>query len=649
MATAREAIGVQARLKDDFTRPLRGVSRSIGTFTKGALGGFGRLIKAATSFRGLIIGIGSAYVIRSLSRLVTETAKLGDQFQKLAIRTGTSTEFLSEMKFAAEQSGVGFESLSKAITRGQRALGDYTLFGLKEAKDSFAALGPEVVAAVEAGEQFEDILPKIATALSQVASDSEKATLAQKLFGRAGAELLPLFEDGARGIEKLREEARELGLGWDRLSSDQAAEFNDALNRMEKSFEALKNQIVIGMFPALTDLFNAVTEFLRDHKGDIIEFFRTDIPDAISSMVGSADKIEHFFNKIQLMALETQSLVMRALSPLGAFSRTPPVGQPLLGIRPEHYTNVEKRIEAIAGRQAQLESDINSRAKIADFLADQESDWARDERLREEERARKEIHRAFDDMDASHKRRREGAIDAGYPTGLPTIPQWAIREAQEQRRMDEQEKRIDQFIDRFKDIYSPLTQTLDLIWSTSEAFATGLAGSLIETIKNVNNAGEAFEEFGKALVDMFARMAMESGIRQLIGLGIGAIGSIGSAAATPTAAGRTRDSPPQFSYPQLQKRQHGGVLPPGMNMLTMMHSGAHGEAYIPLEQGGRVPVEWAGGGGGGGTQVLVVNAMDSRDVHRFFVEGMQANPKLVSGVVAKAFQNSRSYRGQMYG
>ena len=52
----------------------------------------------------------------------------------------------------------------------------------------------------------------LANALAGVENASEKAALAQKVFGKAGTELLPLFAEGEAGMAALREQAQSLGI-----------------------------------------------------------------------------------------------------------------------------------------------------------------------------------------------------------------------------------------------------------------------------------------------------------------------------------------------------------------------------------------------------------------------------------------------------
>ena len=55
-------------------------------------------------------------------------------------------------------------------------------------------------------------MKKIADKFAVMKDGSEKTALALDLFGRAGAKLIPMLNEGSAGISELQEEARALGI-----------------------------------------------------------------------------------------------------------------------------------------------------------------------------------------------------------------------------------------------------------------------------------------------------------------------------------------------------------------------------------------------------------------------------------------------------
>jgi len=73
----------------------------------------------AKSMRGAFLAVGAAgaAVTGAIALSIKSFAQAGDEIQKMALRTGLTTESLSELKFALEQSGSNIEGFEKGIRR----------------------------------------------------------------------------------------------------------------------------------------------------------------------------------------------------------------------------------------------------------------------------------------------------------------------------------------------------------------------------------------------------------------------------------------------------------------------------------------------------------------------------------------------------
>ncbi len=217
------------------------------------------LKRVSKQMRGVALGMVAigAGIVAALAKSVKDFAELGDQMQKMALRTGFSTEALSELKFAAEISGASLETLEKAVKRMSAAIVDADN-GLLETKRAFDELG------LSAAEMLkmtpEEQFFAIAGAIGELESATIRAATAQDIFGRAGTQLLPLIDQGAAGIKALREEARELGIVFGQEAADAAANFNDALTRLQGAVEGIKITIGTELAPILTELIDDFTE-----------------------------------------------------------------------------------------------------------------------------------------------------------------------------------------------------------------------------------------------------------------------------------------------------------------------------------------------------------------------------------------------------
>lgn len=253
---------VELGVSDRLTAGLRAAQRRLQAFGAGV-----------RSIGTRIAAIGTAGLV-PLAASVRTFASAGDVLDKMSQRTGISVEALSELGFAAEQSGADLQVLEKGVRTLQRSINDAER-GLSTAEDALSDLGltAEQLRGITPEEQFK----LVAEALSRIEDPSKRAALAMQLLGRAGTQLLPLMQSGARGIEELQEQARSLGLTVSTETAKEAALLNDTLNIL---WRVLKQGVfVIGsaLAPTVIDLTNAVvravvtaTQWVRENKALVV-------------------------------------------------------------------------------------------------------------------------------------------------------------------------------------------------------------------------------------------------------------------------------------------------------------------------------------------------------------------------------------------
>lgn len=214
--------------------------------------------KSMSLLGGKVVGLGVAGIAPLLA-MAKGFSDVGDAVQKMSIRTGLSTEAVSELGFAAEQSGSDLPILEKGIIGMQKAIDDARA-GSGPAADALERLG--LTAEQMLGMSTEEQLKTLSQAISEVANPTLKATTAMDLFGKSGQKLIPLLEEGRGGIQALQDEAKGLGLSISQEEADSAAELNDALNRLTRSLKAIP--IVIGgaVAPTLTSLLAPMTKIV---------------------------------------------------------------------------------------------------------------------------------------------------------------------------------------------------------------------------------------------------------------------------------------------------------------------------------------------------------------------------------------------------
>ncbi|MFA5635277.1 MAG: hypothetical protein WC977_05165 [Anaerovoracaceae bacterium] len=215
--------------------------------------------------------VASTVVVGAFAACTHAAAQYGDELAKTADKTGMAVEELAALRYAAEQSGVGFDQMRLGLSRMQRAAFD-AAHGMKEQADTFALLGVSVQDASGGMRSGQEIFRDVAESIAAMDDPTAQAALAMRVFGRSGAELLPLLKKGGEGIDELMQRAEALGLVMSEEAARDAERFNDAINDLKLSAKGVTVAIGEAMFGTaeyaekLAVAVGGVSKWIREHK-----------------------------------------------------------------------------------------------------------------------------------------------------------------------------------------------------------------------------------------------------------------------------------------------------------------------------------------------------------------------------------------------
>lgn len=172
-------------------------------------------------------------------------ADLVDELGKMSQKVGISIERLSGLKYAAELNNVSLGELGQ---------------GLKQ-------LSKFMVENKVVGVGVEEQLLRIADEFARTTDDEYKTAAAMKYFGKAGADLIPLLNQGRAGIEELRKEAAKLGIVFTSEAAKAAEEFNDNLTRLKASAQGLQVELAGPLVEALNKAAKAMLDAKKNGDG----------------------------------------------------------------------------------------------------------------------------------------------------------------------------------------------------------------------------------------------------------------------------------------------------------------------------------------------------------------------------------------------
>ena len=236
---------------------------------KGSLSGLGASASSAFSgARAAALGLGGVVLGAGTAALATVTSfsQSADELSKLSQRTGESTEKLSALQHGFNLSDLSSGQLEQTLRRLNVRVNE-ARNGSEKYETALSNMGVSL-------EDLENLSPAdqfgvIAEAISNVADKQEQAALSADFFGqKLGPELLTVLEGGQAGLDAFAKDAENLGLVIGQDTADQAAAFNDNLDRMSSFTTALGNQLSAALLPVLNDLIENALPVLQS----ILEF-----------------------------------------------------------------------------------------------------------------------------------------------------------------------------------------------------------------------------------------------------------------------------------------------------------------------------------------------------------------------------------------
>jgi len=217
----------------------------------------GEVAKTALEFTGVAVGL------NELRESFTNAAEGAEQLQQLSERMGETTASLSQLQFAAQATNVPFATLTGALNIMQRNLVQASEGGGR-AKQALADLG--IDASKLAALPLDAQLDIIADRIKSLPSPTEQTAAAMRLFGAAGAELLPLLRDGSAGIDEMRAKADALGVTMGTETVQSLAKANTAITNLKASFRSFATEVAGDVAPAVTGFLDKMTQSLSSAR-----------------------------------------------------------------------------------------------------------------------------------------------------------------------------------------------------------------------------------------------------------------------------------------------------------------------------------------------------------------------------------------------
>lgn len=193
----------------------------------------------------------SATVGGSILAVGKSTADYAGDMYDMARGAGIGVEAFQKLAYAGRMSGVETEKLSASLVKFDRMVAEAT-GGNKTYMQTFEDLGIKIKDSAGNLRQPNEIFEDVADIFHNTEDGIGKTALAVELFGKSGADLIPMLNDGKAGLKAFYAEAERLGLA---LSNEMIAKgdaFSDQLENIGEQVKGVKLQLGAALIPALS-------------------------------------------------------------------------------------------------------------------------------------------------------------------------------------------------------------------------------------------------------------------------------------------------------------------------------------------------------------------------------------------------------------
>ena len=234
----------------------------------------GAMSRISSSIAGMKNAIGAAAI--GIVAVFGSSAHAAIDYEKsllgLSRTTGLTIEQTSELAFAASQCGLTADSLTRNIGFLSRNMSSAEASS-DGSTNAFKKYNIALKDSHDKALPVNQVLSTIADRFKSMPDGPTKTALAMQLFGRQGREMIPFLNQGAAGIDKLNQKAKQMGLTFNNVNALKT--YVAAQRQWSATMQSLQVQIGNAVLPVLTAFSKAITNLLQTFNRLNPEFRQT--------------------------------------------------------------------------------------------------------------------------------------------------------------------------------------------------------------------------------------------------------------------------------------------------------------------------------------------------------------------------------------
>jgi TP901 family phage tail tape measure protein len=246
-------------------------------------------------FSDVLAPLGGLAAAGSIAGLVEMTHSFAESAEQLGIAakiSGSTVQQFQVLAYAGKQAGVPMDAMQRSLGMLNKNLGMAAAGKNKDLVTLFRQLHITMKDSHGAMLSAAQDLPNLMNAFKSMKNPTEEAAIAQKLFGRAGLEMIPFLEKGSAGLKEYTDQFSRYGYVLSNADVAGGEKFNETWKNMQTAVTGFTDELGAKLAPILTPLIQQFTDWTVKNR----DWISTNIAAAVKSMGDAIKAID--FKKI---------------------------------------------------------------------------------------------------------------------------------------------------------------------------------------------------------------------------------------------------------------------------------------------------------------------------------------------------------------
>ena len=218
---------------------------------------------------GGMAGVGSlAGIFMLTDKAATGSAKSAADAAKVGISKGQ----LGGLKYAARMSEVDPDALVPSFERLNKAIAAASAGKNKDVAALFSRLGISLKGADGHIRTVAEVMPQLSDAIKNADGPAERTRIAMALFGKAGADLLPMLMKGSEALKAYAEDGKRLGYEATEVERAALQPFHEQMIRLNAVTGSFSRAVGVKLAPILEPVLHKVTDLIIANKDWMASF-----------------------------------------------------------------------------------------------------------------------------------------------------------------------------------------------------------------------------------------------------------------------------------------------------------------------------------------------------------------------------------------